>query len=145
MLRNPSAERGDRKWRVVRTWIIVDDQLSEAETFAASFERAAPMEGYASKAMQAADAQQFLLNDSGDGIAGVLVDVDLSSDGKVIGTGLGLAQNLRAAQKNKKSKTLDYPLIRFANPDPVWQYVGDDPASDDLFDLLISKVFARVS
>jgi hypothetical protein len=127
----------------VRTWIIVDDQISEAESFAANFQRSAPTEGYAWKALQAADAQQFLLSDSGDGIAGVLVDVDFSSDGKAIGTGLGLAQNLRAKQKNKKSKTLDYPLIRFANPDPVREFVGDDPASDDLFDLLISKVFAR--
>ena len=127
----------------VRTWIIVDDQFGEAQSFAANFERSAPMEGYAWKALQAAEAQHFLLSDSGDGIAGVLVDVDFSSDGKAIGTGLGLAQNLRAKQKNKKSKTLDYPLIRFANPDPVREFIGDDPASDDLFDLLISKVFAR--
>lgn len=126
-----------------RSWIIVDDQISDAEAFAANFHRAAPVGGFDWKAMQAAEAQQFLLGDNGETTAGVLIDVDLSSDGKVIGTGLGLAQDLRAKQKNKKSNTLDFPLFRFANPDPVREYVGDDPASDDLFDVLISKEHAR--
>ncbi|MGO4737352.1 hypothetical protein AB4099_12465 [Bosea sp. 2KB_26] len=126
-----------------RVWMIVDDQLRDAETFAASFERAFPVEGYVWKAAQAADAQNDLLRGNRQDIAGVFVDVDLSSDGKVIGTGLGLAQNVRARQKNKKEKVPDYPIFRFANPDPVREYIGDDPASDDLFDLLVSKDYAR--
>ncbi len=40
-----------------RLWMIVDDQLTDAETFAASFERALSVEGYAWKAAQAAAAQ----------------------------------------------------------------------------------------
>lgn len=126
-----------------RTWMVVDDQLNDAQTFAASFHRALPVDGYVWKAIQAAAAQQELLQENGQDIAGVFVDVDLSSDGKVVGTGLGLAQDIRARQKNKKQQVPDYPIFRFANPDPVREYVGDDPASDDLFDLLISKDFAR--
>ncbi len=126
-----------------RQWIIADDQLQDAEAFAASFEREMPVAGISWIAMQASDAQQYLLSDTGSDIAGVLVDVDLSSDGKMIGTGLGLAQDIRAKQKNRTNPTADYPVLRFANPDPVREYVGDDPASDDLFDLLVSKVLAR--
>jgi hypothetical protein len=72
-------------------------------------------------------------------IAGVLVDIDLSSE--IAGTGLGLAQDLRAKQKNQDIP--DYPVVRFANPDPVRRYVGADPVSDDLFDLLEDKGRAR--
>jgi hypothetical protein len=123
-------------------WIVVDDQLSEAQAFAASFQTASQSDACIWDAMQASDAQIYLLGSRGEGIAGALIDVDLSSDGRVIGTGLGLAQDLRARQKNRQS--LDFPLIRFANADPVRRYVGDDPVSDDLFDLLIPKEFSRV-
>jgi hypothetical protein len=70
-----------------------------------------------------------------------LADIDLASSPGINGTGLGLAQDIRAHQK--KRSIADYPLIRFANPNPIREYVGDDPASDDLFDLLLSKDTTR--
>lgn len=68
---------------------------------------------------------------------GVLMDVDLSGEAGSYGTGLGLAQDIRASQKS--GKIAEFPIIRFANREPIQKNIGGDPASDDLFDDKIEK------
>ena len=123
---------------VVRTWFVVDDQLEEVE-------RSALVSGLKARGtvrldkVSPRDAVNTLFHRSKIPIAGAMVDIDLSAE--IAGTGLGLAQDLRARQKNEEIP--DYPVVCFANPDPVKKYVGADPVSDDLFDLLVSKICAR--
>ena len=65
------------------------------------------------------------------------MDVDLSSEEGVHGTGLGIAQDIRA--KQKAGALVEFPVVRFAYPGPVQLNIGGDPASDDLFDDKIQK------
>jgi len=69
---------------------------------------------------------------------GVLMDVDLSGIAGEHGTGLGIAQDIRG--KQKAHEVADYPIVRFARPEPVAKIVGGDPSSDDLFDLRLGKI-----
>lgn len=121
-------------------WFIVDDQ-EEVETFCASFE--SKSKGKQNWVwLKPADAEKTLLTRNNKlKIAGVLIDIDLTSDPVIKGTGLALAQGIRAKQKGKLVP--DYPLVRFANPLPISRFVGSDPGSNDLFDLLTPKDDAR--
>ena len=124
---------------VMRTWFVVDDQPDDVKPFCASFLRETEGRSYDWRVLSPSQAGTALFGLPEDPLAGVLIDIDLSRE--ILGTGLGLAQDLRAKQKN--NEIADYPIVRFANLDPVKKYVGADPVSDDLFDLFIGKDRAR--
>jgi len=116
-----------------REWIFIDDSLDEAEAFAAQLNTTGDI---SVKVLLPAQAREKLL--SGDiAPSGVLVDVDLSSVPGEMGTGPGVAQDIRVKQRAKN--IAEFPLVRFAALAPVQQNVSGDPSSDDLFDLKIQK------
>ncbi|MGJ5083583.1 hypothetical protein [Bradyrhizobium sp. HKCCYLS3013] len=123
-----------------RVWFVVDDQ-EEVDAYCDTFNEVVEESGFEWKRMNPSEVGDRLFSRTRERIAGVLVDIDLSSDPGTKGTGLGVAQDLRAKQKS--GSVADYPLVRFANPVPVGRFVGADPVSNDLFDLLVSKESAR--
>jgi hypothetical protein len=116
-------------------WAFVEDQLVEAESFA---QRLGTGERpIAVKVMDPSQAREDLL--TGKVVPfGVLMDVELSKITGEHGTGLGIAQDIRG--KQKAHEIADYPIARFARPEPVAKIVGGDPSSDDLFDLQLRKI-----
>lgn len=116
------------------TWAFVDDQTSEAQSFADSLGEGDL--GILVKPLTPAEAREQLLTNRW-APAGVLMDVQLSAVHGELGTGPGIAQDLRSKQRAKDVQ--EFPIVRFAWPQPVAKYVGGDPASEDLFDLEIGK------
>src|SRR5690349_3360922 len=114
---------------MVRTWFIVDDQPKDAESFLAGFKRSTTGP-YLWDVLPPGKALSALAGKERGSVAGILLDIDLSSDPTAQGNGLGIAQSLRGEQK--KGEIDDYPLFRFANTGPIEKYIGGDPGSDDL-------------
>jgi hypothetical protein len=123
-----------------RIWIVVDDQ-KDVDAYCDTFNEVVEESGFGWRRLKPSEVGERLLTRTKEPIAGVLVDIDLSSEPGVKGTGLGVAQDIRAKQKSRSLP--DYPLVRFANPVPVGKFVGSDPGSNDLFDLLVPKDAAR--
>jgi hypothetical protein len=115
-------------------WAFVEDQDEEAQSFADQL--GAGQQAIAVKVLSPSQARDDLLTGRIDP-AGVLMDVDLSAATGEHGTGLGIAQDIRGKQRAREIG--DYPIVRFARPEPVAKIIGGDPASDDLFDLRIGK------
>lgn len=112
-------------------WLFVDDDPSAAAYRDAFAEASSPLEIVV---VLPSVGRKLLL--TGANPKGVLMDVELSGEAGEHGTGLGLAQDIRALQK---SGGPEYPVVRFANILPIQRNVSGDPASDDLFDDKISK------
>jgi hypothetical protein len=115
-------------------WLFIDDKVEEARSFRDELVRGDP--GLEIVVLGAEAGRTALLTGEHKP-AGVLMDVDLSSEAGVHGTGLGIAQDVRA--KQKAATLVEFPIVRFAYPGPVQLNVGGDPASDDLFDDKIQK------
>jgi hypothetical protein len=115
-------------------WVFVEDQPDEAKSFAEQLGTGQP--AISVEVLSPSKAREDLLTGK---IAplGVLMDIDLSAVAGEHGTGLGIAQDIRG--KQKASEIVDYPIVRFAWPEPVAKIIGGDPSSDDLFDLRINK------
>lgn len=116
-------------------WAFVEDQPEEARSFAEHLgmgERAIVVE-----VLSPSKAREDLLTGKVVPL-GVLMDVDLSGVAGEYGTGLGISQDIRG--KQKAHEIFDYPIVRFARPEPVAKIIGGDPSSDDLFDLRIGKI-----
>lgn len=113
------------------SWFLVDDQ-DDAASYVAKFADV----GIEVLHKKPSEARPLLLRE-GVSPSGILMDVDLSGEAGNLGTGLGLAQDVRARQKSGDLD--DCPIIRFANPGPVARNVRGDPTSDDLFDEFIYK------
>jgi hypothetical protein len=115
-------------------WAFVEDQPDEAKSFA---QRLGQGQGAISiRVLSPSEARSDLLTGRIDP-AGVLIDVELSAATGEHGTGLGIAQDIRGKQKARE--IADYPVVRFARPEPVAEIISGDPSSDDLFDLRIQK------
>lgn len=115
-------------------WILVDDRAQEAGGLAAALTH--PAGGFHVDVMEPREAREQVLS----GVAqptGMLIDVDLSSIAGERGSGPGIAQDIRIAQK--ASRIPEFPLVRYAFRGRVIENIGMDPASDDLFDLLLEK------
>jgi|GEM_PF-6174701 len=114
-------------------WLFVDDDDASAASYRDAFAEASdPLEIVIARPSA---GRELLL--TGAHPKGVLMDVELSGEAGEHGTGLGLAQDIRALQKS--GEIPEYPIIRFANIQPVQKNVSGDPASDDLFDDKINK------
>ena len=114
------------------TWLFIDDQ-EDAATALADLLRSAPHPLNVEVISPAAKAQLL----SGDlRPDGLLVDVDLSG-APGLDTGPGIAQTVRLKQRNRDIE--DFPMIRFAGREPIRRYIGGDPTSDDLFEMLVAK------
>jgi hypothetical protein len=116
------------------SWILVDDLREDAQSFADAF-------GSGSNAIEvqvitAKRAREELLTDALKP-AGVLMDVDLSSESGERGSGPGIAQDIRV--KQKAGAIGEFPIVRFAARLPIQKNIKGDPGSDDLFDLKILK------
>lgn len=123
------VNRGD----VEGKWLFVDDDDVSAASYRDAFaEASAPLEIVVARPSA---GRELLL--TGAHPKGVLMDVELSGEAGEHGTGLGLAQDIRALQKS--GGIPEYPVIRFANALPIQKNVSGDPASDDLFDDKINK------
>ncbi len=116
-------------------WALVEDQLVEAESFAHRL--GAGERPIVVKVIDPAKAREDLLTGKIVPL-GVLMDVELSKITGEHGTGLGIAQDIRG--KQKAHEIGDYPIARFARPEPVARIVGGDPSSEDLFDLRVGKI-----
>ncbi|GAB3399254.1 hypothetical protein NX774_17760 [Massilia agilis] len=114
-------------------WIFVDDRREEARAFAAEFERSGQIK---IEVLSPTEARQQLLL-ARRKPAGVLMDVDLSSIADELGTGPGIAQDIRTKQKAGLAQ--EFPIVRFSAAEPVHRNVLGDPSSDDLFELKILK------
>jgi hypothetical protein len=116
------------------SWLFIDDKVDEAGAFRDEL-------GCGELAIRVdvlgAEAGRTAILTGAIQPGGVLMDVDLSSEAGVHGTGLGIAQDIRA--KQKAGSLVEFPIIRFAYLGPVQMNVGGDPASDDLFDDKIQK------
>ncbi|MES3676971.1 hypothetical protein QC589_13520 [Halomonas elongata] len=117
----------------VKEWFLVDDLKEEAEAFA---EKLRDDGGLAVRVLNPDEAKNKLLRD-GCEPNGVLMDVDLSSIQGELGSGPGIAQDIRVKQKSQEIP--EYPVIRFAALKKVKQNVRGDPTSDDLFDIKVQK------
>lgn len=115
-----------------QTWAFVDDQRQDAESYADLFANS----GLPIVYVQSSDAREYF-SDGSKSTLGVLMDVDFSGQAGALTTGLGLAQDLRAAQK--RGEVREFPIVRFANLNPIEKNVGGDPSSNDLFDDFIPK------
>ncbi|MEO5713853.1 MAG: hypothetical protein ABIT37_10240 [Luteolibacter sp.] len=114
-------------------WIFVDDVPGDRASFVDALEipdvlRLTAISGLEAKSRLG--AKEFAP-------AGVLMDVDLSNEQGMQGTGLGLAVDIRSAQY--RGATPSFPIIRFSLREAVEQNVGHDASSDDSFDLVIEK------
>jgi hypothetical protein len=65
------------------------------------------------------------------------MDVDLSAIPNELGTGPGIAQDIRT--KQKAGLACEFPIVRFSAADPLARNVFGDPSSEDLFELKILK------
>jgi hypothetical protein len=115
-------------------WVFVEDIPDAASAFAGALSEGKL--GVSMRTIMPQLARSDLLTGK-IRTAGVLMDVDLSAVAGEHGTGLGIAQDLRAKQKSGDVE--EYPIVRFARREPVAKNIGGDPASNDLFDLRIDK------
>ncbi len=115
-------------------WAFVEDQTDEAESFRKRLEAG---EGAIAVSVLGPVAGREDLLTGKIVPVGLLMDVDLSLATGEHGTGLGIAQDIRGKQKARE--IADYPIVRFARPEPVAKIIIGDPSSDDLFDLRIQK------
>jgi hypothetical protein len=115
-------------------WIFVDDSEGEAKSFATRLSEASSP--FKVVPVLPEPARAGLLSNK-IRPAGVLMDVDLSGAPGPLGTGPGIAQDIRV--KQKAGEICEYPVIRFAGATNVARNVKGDPASDDLFDAKIMK------
>lgn len=122
----------------VSEWLFVDDNEVAARSFAAKLSQS---DRFIITPVLPQKARDLLLSGRADP-DGVLMDIDLSEVPGENGTGLGLAQDIRAKQKSGVVR--EFPIVRFARREPVARNVGGDPASDDLFDLKIEKEKVKV-
>lgn len=114
-------------------WFFVDDAPDEAEAFGCQIRQFGAID---IEVMSPSKARGVIL--SGHRIpAGVLMDVDLSASAGEVGTGPGIAQDIRVKQRSKKIS--EFPIVRFASFPRVLDNLSGDPSSDDLFDLKIQK------
>lgn len=114
-------------------WIFVDDLPDEANGFA-DFLSAT---GKIAVLVMSPEEARFALLQSSREPAGVLMDVDLSSVRGELGTGPGIAQDIRTKQKAKLAA--EFPIVRFSGAIPLNRNVLGDPSSDDLFELTMLK------
>lgn len=114
-------------------WVFVDDRLEEAKAFGAEFERSGLIRV---EVLSPAVARSQLLVGRRRP-AGVLMDVDLSAIADELGTGPGIAQDIRTKQKARLAE--EFPIVRFSAAEPVQRNVLGDPSSDDLFESKILK------
>jgi len=119
---------------LAKSWLFIDDKVDEAAAF--RDELGTGELGIQVDVLGAEEGRTAILTGAIQP-GGVLMDVDLSSEAGAHGTGLGIAQDIRA--KQKAGALLEFPVIRFAYLGPVQMNVGGDPASDDLFDDMIQK------
>jgi hypothetical protein len=116
------------------SWLFVDDSPDEARAFADELTRG--KNALEIEVSTPADARSRLLK-QGYRPSGVLMDVDFSAAAGELGSGPGLAQDIRV--KQKAGDIAEYPIVRFALRARVARNVKGDPGSDDLFDLRIQK------
>jgi hypothetical protein len=114
-------------------WFFVDDAPDEAEAFACQIRQFAEVN---IEVMSPSKAREVILSGQRTP-AGVLMDVDLSASAGEVGTGPGIAQDIRVKQRSKKLS--EFPIVRFASFPRVLDNLSGDPSSDDLFDLKIQK------
>ncbi|MDB4930341.1 MAG: Uncharacterized protein JWM10_2825 [Myxococcaceae bacterium] len=115
-------------------WVFVDDSLEEARSFAGRL--GSGPQAIKVVVMSPEEARREILGQRLVPV-GVLMDVDLSSSSGELGTGPGIAQDIRVKQRARKIP--EFPIVRFAGSARVAENIGDDPTSDDLFDLRIQK------
>jgi hypothetical protein len=116
------------------TWFFIDDLPDEAQAFADQLGTGPNRIQIQVKSPH--EARNLLLVTK---VApqGVLMDVDLSAAAGEVGSGPGIAQDLRVKQKARDIS--EFPIVRFAAAANVAKNVQGDPGSDDLFDLKIQK------
>ena len=117
------------------TWFFVDDAPAEAQAFADQL--ADGRYAIDVKVIDPGQARARLLSNK-EAPAGVLMDVELGNAAGELGSGPGIAQDIRVKQRSKDI-TAEYPIVRFAGRAKVERSVKGDPGSDDLFDLKIPK------
>lgn len=114
-------------------WVFVDDYIDEANAFA---EEINGMGLIRVEVLTPLQARTSLLHEKREP-AGVLMDVDFARVRGEVGTGPGIAQDIRTKQKAKKA--CEFPIARFSGYDPVARNVLGDPSSDDLFEIAVFK------
>jgi hypothetical protein len=115
-------------------WIFVDDVVDEQNAYAQNLSRG--QDDLRVIGLSPKDAREQILTGANHP-DGVLMDVELTSAAGELGTGPGIAQDIRV--KQKAGEIEEFPVVRFAGRQPVVKNIKGDPASDDLFDLKISK------
>jgi hypothetical protein len=116
------------------TWAFVDDTQQEAEAFAEIFTTGEnPIDV---RVLSPSEARDQILTARIIPL-GVLMDVELSAIPGELGTGPGIAQDIRVLQRS--SKLPEFPIVRFSSRQKVLDNVRGDPTSSDLFDLKIEK------
>jgi hypothetical protein len=119
-------------------WYFIDDRPEEAEAIAETL-RGGPS-GIDVRVISPSEARRQILSGELEP-TGLLIDVDLSSIAGELGTGPGIAQDIRVGQK--AGRLTEFPLVRFAWRERVVRNIGNDPVSDDLFDYKVQKEEAR--
>jgi hypothetical protein len=114
--------------------MFVDDVPDAAQSFADQLSTGAHPINV--KVIEPAQAREQLLTGKVEP-NGVLIDVELSNAPGELGSGPGIAQDLRVKQRARAIG--EFPIVRFAGRGPVERNVKGDPGSDDLFDLRILK------
>lgn len=114
-------------------WMFVDDHPEAAMSFADQLNDSGRIRV---AVVTPAEARNLLLGGESEP-AGVLMDVDLSRIPGEVGTGPGIAQDIRTKQKAREAK--EFPIVRFSAAEPWARNICGDPSSDDLFELSIIK------
>lgn len=117
------------------SWVFVDDMLEPAAAIKDQLEQAS--QGAISVIPVGPAEARELLYSKGAAPAGVLMDIDFSSTAGEVGSGAGIAQELRL--KQMAGEISEFPIIRFAAAGPIRKYVSGDSSSEDLFDFLVPK------
>lgn len=115
------------------SWFFVDDATQEANAFAQALSDTGRLKV---EVLAPKEAREKLLTGQVNPL-GVLMDVDLSNAVDELGTGPGMAQDLRVKQRSGKIN--EFPVVRFAGAEPIKNNILGDPSSDDLFDAKIPK------
>ncbi|WP_146022610.1 MULTISPECIES: hypothetical protein [unclassified Pseudomonas] len=114
-------------------WYLVDDLAEEGVAFASNLSLTGEVQ---IEYLTPPQARELLLSGSCNPL-GILLDVDLTAQAGELGTGPGIAQDLRV--KQKAGLVPEFPIVRFAAEPKVRNLIWGDPSSDDLFDLKIQK------
>ncbi len=114
-------------------WLLVDDNHEEAAAFAAGLTQEGTITVRSATVTEAEEA----LADRTLNPAGLLLDVDLSNEVGLKTSGPGLAQDIRVAQQVEALN--GFPIVRFSYRANVAANIGQDPTSDNLFDLKVEK------